>query len=410
MSVAVEKRRIVLGVTGSIAAYKSAEIARYLITRGYSVRVVMTESASRFISPLTFESITGQPVATDFWSEAKPGAIGHIELADWADVLLVAPASADFLAKFAHGFADSVLLAVGLATKAPVVVAPAMNVNMLSHPQTEANIEHLKKRGVEFVEPESGALACGWEGKGRLAHHREIFFHVRRSLTQQDLAGRRLLIATGPTREAIDPVRFISNRSSGKMGMALAVEAFRRGADVTLVHGPLAVQLKVPRAIECVPVLSALEMHSAILDRAFPQGDTSSPYDAVVMAAAVADYRPDKSESQKIKKSSSAGSIDLSPNPDILFDLGQRKGSSRFPALVGFAVETGEVEDLLGEVRRKLSLKNADIMVGNLAQDSFDLDTNRVWILSRGGREQQVSTTYKSRIAVRIVDAIVNLF
>jgi phosphopantothenoylcysteine decarboxylase/phosphopantothenate--cysteine ligase len=410
MSEATEKRRVVLGVTGSIAAYKSAELARYMITRGYEVRVVMTDSAGKFISPLTFESITGQPVTTDFWSETQPGAIGHIALADWADVFVVAPASADFLAKLAHGFADCPLLAVALATKAPVVIAPAMNVNMLSHPQTQANIEHLRQRGVQFVEPDSGALACGWEGKGRLAHHREIFFHVRRALTAHDFAGRRILIATGPTREAIDPVRFISNRSSGKMGMALAVEAFRRGAHVTLVHGPLPIPVKVPRDVECVPVISAQEMHSAVVNRAFPQGGSDSPYDTVIMAAAVADYRPEAAQEHKVKKSAAPTAIHIASNPDILLDLGARKASSRFPTLVGFAVETGEVEDLLAEVRRKLNQKNADLMIGNLAQDSFDLDTNRVWLINRAGREQEISTTYKSRIAVRIFDAIAKLY
>ncbi len=410
MSDAMEKRRVVLGVTGSIAAYKSAELARYMVTRGYEVRVVMTDSARQFISPLTFESITGQPVTSDFWSETQPGAIGHIALADWADVFVVAPASADFLAKLAHGFADSPLLATALATKAQLVVAPAMNVNMLSHAQTQANIEHLRQRGVQFIEPDSGPLACGWEGKGRLAHHREIFFHVRRALTVHDFSARRILIATGPTREAIDPVRFISNRSSGKMGMALAVEAFRRGAHVTLVHGPLPIAIKVPRDVECVPVVSAQEMHGAVLQRAFPAGGPESPYDTIIMAAAVADYRPEAAQEHKVKKAAAPTAINITSNPDILLDLGTRKGASRFPTLVGFAVETGEVEELLGEVRRKLSQKNADLMIGNLAHDSFDLDTNRVWLVSRVGREQEISTTYKSRIAMRIFDAIAKLY
>jgi phosphopantothenoylcysteine decarboxylase/phosphopantothenate--cysteine ligase len=370
----------------------------------------MTEAAAKFITPLTFESITGQPVTTDFWSETQPGAIGHIALADWADVFVVAPASADFLAKLAHGFADCPLLAVALATKAPMVIAPAMNVNMLSHPQTQANIAHLQQRGVQFVEPDSGPLACGWEGKGRLAHHREIFFHVRRALTAHDFAGRRILIATGPTREAIDPVRFISNRSSGKMGMALAVEAFRRGARVTLVHGALTISLKVPREVECVPVVSAQEMHDAIVHRAFPEGRNDSPYDTVIMAAAVADYRPKVAEDRKVKKTAAPTTIQIASNPDILLELGARKGGSRFPTLVGFAVETGEVEDLLAEVRRKLNQKNADLMIGNLAQESFDLDTNRVWLVTRAGREQELSTTYKSRIAVRIFDAVARLY
>jgi phosphopantothenoylcysteine decarboxylase/phosphopantothenate--cysteine ligase len=410
MSELPEKRKIVLGVTGSIAAYKSVEMARYFLTRGYHVRVVMTESATRFITPFTFESITGHPVTTEFWNETTPGAIGHIELADWADVVVVAPASADFIAKLAFGFSDSPLLAVALATKAPIVLAPAMNVNMLEHPQTEANMAALSARGVQFVESETGDLACGWTGNGRLAHHREIFWHTRRALTGHDLAGRRILISTGPTREAIDPVRFISNRSSGKMGVALAAEAFRRGADVTMVHGPIATPVKVPRAVSCHPVVSAQEMYDTVVGMAFPQSDGGTPYDVVIMAAAVADYRPEISKSQKVKKSVASASLAICPNPDILLELGNKKGESRFPLLVGFAVETGEVEDLLAEVRRKRSAKNVDLMVGNLADDSFDLDTNRVWLINRTGKEEEILTTYKSRIAVRIFDSIVRLF
>jgi phosphopantothenoylcysteine decarboxylase/phosphopantothenate--cysteine ligase len=369
----------------------------------------MTDSAAQFITPLTFESITGRPVTRSFWNETQPGSIGHIALADWADVVLVAPASADFLAKLAHGFSDCPLLAIALATKAPIVVAPAMNVNMFTNTQTQANIAHLKGRGVAFIEPDSGPLACGWEGKGRLAHHREIFFHVRRALTARDFEGRRILISTGPTREAIDPVRFISNRSSGKMGVALAVEAFRRGAQVTLVHGPLGIPLKVPREVECVAVVSAQEMHDTVMDRTFPADRTDSPFDTVIMAAAVADYRPEVVHGQKIKKSVALQAIPILANPDILLELGKRRSDERTPHLVGFAVETGEVEDLLREVRRKLSQKNADLMIGNLAQDSFDLNTNRVWLVSRAGTEQELSTAYKSRIAVRIFDAIAKL-
>lgn len=409
MSDVAEKRKIVLGVTGSIAAYKAAEIARYFMSRGYQVRVVMSDSAAQFIAPLTFESITREPVTTEFWNETKPGSIGHIELADWADVVVVAPASADFIAKLAHGFADSPLLAIALATKAPLVVAPAMNVNMLEHPQTEANIQHLKNRGVRFVDSETGELACGWVGKGRLAHHREIFWHTRRALSAQDLTGRKILITTGPTREAIDPVRYISNRSSGKMGVALATEAFRRGAEVTLVHGPLVGGVKVPAVVNRVPVVTAQEMHDSVTNLAFPP-EGGSPFDIVIMAAAVADYRPEVSESKKMKKASAPSSLALVGNPDILSKLGEKKGEHKYPLLVGFAVETGEIEDLLTEVRRKQSVKNVDLMVGNLAHEAFDLDTNRVWLVSRTGKEEEISTTYKSRIAVRILDAAARMF
>jgi phosphopantothenoylcysteine decarboxylase/phosphopantothenate--cysteine ligase len=416
---AAEKRRVVLGITGSIAAYKAAELARYMITRGYSVRVVMSESACRFISPLTFEAITGHPVMTEFWNETQPGAISHIALADWAELLLIAPASADFIAKLTHGHADSPVLAVALATKAPVLVAPTMNVNMYQHPQTQANVAQLKGRGVLLVAPDSGALACGWEGQGRLPHHREIFFHVRRALTHHDFSGRRILITAGPTREAIDPVRYISNRSSGRMGMALAVEGFRRGAHVTLVHGPLGAQMKVPREVERVSVVTAEQMHAAVMGRIFPTaaptGTAATPYDIVIMAAAVADYRAEQERSMKQKKVAAPEPIAVRSNPDILFDLGARRAqllgeSARQPILVGFALETGEVEDLVVEVRRKLEHKRADLMVGNRAEEAFEGDTNRVWLINRSGREQEVATTYKSRIAVRIFDAIAGLF
>jgi phosphopantothenoylcysteine decarboxylase/phosphopantothenate--cysteine ligase len=403
-----EKRKVVLGITGSIAAYKAAELTRYLTTRGYEVRVVMSDSAEKFITPLTFESLTGQPVTRSFWDETQPGAIGHIALADWADVLVIAPASADFLAKLTYGFAESPLLAVALATKAPILCAPAMNVNMFDHPQTQANIQALKNRGVSFVEPDCGPLACGWEGRGRLAHHREIFFHIRRALTGQDFAGRRVVISTGPTREAIDPVRFISNRSSGKMGIALATEAFRRGALVTLIHGPVAGPPKVPRDVQCIPVTSAQEMQNAMVSYTFGENG-HAPADLVIMAAAVADCRPEEVGEQKIKKGDLPPHISLVKNPDILATIGERKGSARSPTLVGFAVETGDVEALLNEVRRKMSQKNADLMVGNLASDSFDQNTNRVWIVNRAGREEEVATTYKTRVAARIFDAIVKL-
>ena len=396
------KTRVVLGVTGSIAAYKAAELARYMMKRGCVVRVVMSESAEQFISPLTFESLTGQPVARSFWNETEPGAIGHIELADWADCVVVAPATADTIAKTAFGFSDSPLLAVLLATKAPVVFAPAMNVNMYEHPQTQANIATLSARGVAFVTPESGDLACGWKGRGRLAKPQEIYHHVIKAMTPQDLAGKRVLISTGPTREAIDPVRFITNRSSGKMGLALAFEASRRGASVTLVEGPLLGSPFIPNAIKRVRVTSAQEMREAVLD----QVESAANPDIVIMAAAVADYRPENASQEKIKKASATLSISLTPNPDILREVGERKRGGQSPFLVGFAVETGDTETLLSEARRKLADKNADLLVGNLAKDSFDKDTNRVVIVSKNGEAREVATAKKSFIARTIFDTI----
>lgn len=394
------RTRVLLGVTGSIAAYKAAEIARYFMKRGCVVRTVMSESAEKFISSLTLESLTGQPVLRSFWEETQPGAIGHIALADWADVVVVAPASADFIAKAAHGFAESPLLAILLATRSPVVIAPAMNVNMLEHPQTQENIDTLRARGVTFVEPESGLLACGWKGRGRLAEASQVFFTAQRALGPKDLIGKRVLISTGPTREAIDPVRFISNRSSGKMGIALAREAYRRGAEVTLVHGPLAMRPCLPSQVSRVPIVSALDLGEAML-----RGSENSP-DIVIMAAAVADYRPAHVAAEKIKKANAGRTLELESNPDILVELGERKGNAPRPFLVGFAVETGTPTELVEEVRRKLSRKNADLMVGNLAQDSFDKDTNRVCLVPRRGDTITMETASKNRVAREIFDVI----
>ena len=402
-----EKRKVVLGITGSIAAYKSAELVRILVTRGYEVRVVMTRSAQEFITPLTFEVLTGKPVITEFWKEPVPGEISHIALADWADLIVIAPATAEFIAKLSIGSAETPLLAICLATKAPMLLAPAMNVNMLEHSQTQANIIALQKRSINFVPTETGDLACGWTGSGRLAEPKEIFAHIRKELTIQDFAGKRVLITTGPTREAIDPVRFIGNRSSGKMGVALAKEAFRRGANVTLVHGP--VEVDVPKPINLIAVTSASEMQQSVMSELYPNNKKQSDYDLVIMAAAVADYRPEAVKSKKIKKSSAPNSIPVVQNPDILALLGGQRAKAKSPHLVGFAVETGEVEDLIAEVRRKMKDKNVDMMIGNLASDAFERQTNRVWIMTKAGKVEEVATTYKARVAARIFDAITKL-
>jgi phosphopantothenoylcysteine decarboxylase/phosphopantothenate--cysteine ligase len=402
-----QKTRIVLGVTGSIACFKSVELARYFMKRGCDVRVVMTESATRFVTPLTFESLTHNPVAVSFWNESQPGQIGHIQLADWADCVVISPATADCIAKMAFGMGESSLLAVVLATKAPVVVAPAMNVNMYEHPQTQENIQTLQSRGVTVVEPESGDLACGWKGKGRLASLREIYLQTRRAIGPKDLLGKRVLISAGPTREAIDPVRYISNRSSGKMGIALANELFRRGAAVTLIHGPLGIPLSVSQEVECVPVTCAAEMSEAIQGRVFDSG-RGYRVDIVIMAAAVADYRPAAIATSKIKKSSADTSIPLECNEDILLSLGTSRGSSGMPILVGFAVETGTPEQVIAEAQRKLARKRVDLVVGNLAEDAFDRGTNRVWIVSRNGAVEHIDTAKKSTIARAIASAIIS--
>ncbi len=398
-----EKRKIILGITGSIAAYKAAELARLYVSWGHEVRCVMTESATEFITPLTMQSVTGQAVTTDFW-ESESVDIGHIEMADWADVVVIAPATADVIAKLAAGFSDTPLLATVLATRAPILIAPAMNVNMFDHPKTKENIEILRKRGISFVDPEEGNLACGWNGAGRLADPMEIFYHTRRLISRGDYKNKKVLIVTGPTREPIDPVRFISNRSSGKMGVALAREAFRRGAEVSMIHGP--VRIKVPGPVKLKEVITAQEMHDAVMEHINTEGQMP---DIVIMSAAVADFRPEKPSEQKIKKSDKLPAISLVKNPDVLSTLGEKRDESRRPVLVGFAVETGEIEDLINEARAKLERKNCDLIVGNFAADSFDLDTNRVWLVDRNGRQEEIATTYKSRVANKILDRILKL-
>jgi len=405
MSSSTEKTKVVLGITGSIAAYKSAELARRLVTRGYEVRVAMSDAAEEFISPLTMSSVTGNPVSNTFWSEEDQGTIGHIALADWADVVVVAPASADFIAKARAGMADNPLLAICLATRAPILMAPAMNINMIDHPATKENMATLAGRGVRFIEAEEGALACGWHGSGRMAAPWEIFQHVLRALSNGDYIGKRVLVSTGPTREAIDPVRYISNLSSGKMGVAIAREAFRRGAEVTMVHGP--VPVKVPRQIRKIPVLTAVEMHQAMLEQSFPSNGDKP--DVIIMTAAVADFRIKNASQSKMKASRDLKSLELQPNPDILLDLGKKRGDTQRPLLVGFAVETGEIEELVMEASNKLKSKNADMIVGNFAEDAFELDTNRVWLIDKYGKQEEVALTFKSRVANKILQSILHL-
>lgn len=399
-----ERRNIVLGVSGSIAAYKGAELARFYVSRGYEVRVAMTESACKFVSPLTFESLTGHRVLTSLWGEGCD-PMDHISWGQWADVIVIAPATANTIAEIAGGVANSALTALVLASKAKVIVAPAMNVNMWHNPLTQSNVEKLKRHGFVFVGPSHGDLACGWTGDGRLASTSEIFYATRRSLTFQDYSGKRVLVTAGPTREPIDPVRFLSNRSSGKMGIALAREAYRRGAEVVLVHGP--VHRQIGAQIECHPVESAQEMADQVTSLLFEQ---SRPFDIVIMVAAVADVRPSSVSTAKIKKGALPESLKLEENVDILATVGARKAAEKLPIkLVGFSVETGELEDLFNETARKLEAKNADLMVGNFAEEAFDLDTNRVWMLDRQGRREEVATSYKSRVAQRILNKILKL-
>ncbi len=374
--------RIALGVTGGVAAYKAAELVRRLQQEKLDVQVVMTRSAQEFITPLTFAALTGQRVITEMFGrdDAAPAnvesAIEHIAVAQRIDLLLVAPATADILGQFAHGIAGDFLGTLYLATKAPVVVAPAMNVNMWEHPATQENLATLRARGVHVVNPDEGYLACGMTGAGRLAATEAIVEEVRGVLgLRRDLEGQTVLVTAGATREDIDPVRFLTNRSSGKMGYALAEAAARRGARVVLVSGPT--DLRVPEGVDWIPVRSTEEMRNAVRERA-------AEASVVIMAAAVSDYRPAAAQSQKMKRGDERLVLELEPTPDILAELGREKGSR---ILVGFAAETDRVEE---NARGKLVRKGADMIVANdVTQEGagFDTDTNIVTLLLRDGRE-----------------------
>ena len=393
---------IALGVSGGIGAYKAVEVARGLQKQGHDVAAIMTRSARRFIGPVTFEAITRREVITDQW---KPGAnadIEHISLASSADLLLIAPATANIVGKFANGIADDFLTSLYLATTAPVLMAPAMNTNMFAHPAVVRNLETLTARGVKFVEPGEGYLACGWIGKGRLAEPAEIVaaaLHLLRPAGA--LNGMRVLITAGPTLEDIDPVRFIGNRSSGKMGYAIAAEASRRGARVTLVSGPT--RLTVPKTEEFLQVRSAAEMHQAVMTRA---GNA----DVVIMSAAVADYTIATPEVQKMAKREGPLTLTLTRTRDILADLGEmasRRVGDR-PVLVGFAAET---HDVVTHAQQKLERKGIDLLVANDVSQAgvgFDVDTNAVTLVTREGLEE-IPLQSKSAVASRILDRVESL-
>ena len=369
---------IALGVTGGIGAYKAVEVVRGLQKRGHDVVAIMTETATKFVGPITFEAITRRPVIT---SQFEPGAnadIEHIALASTIDLLLVAPATANILGKFANGIADDFLSTLFIATRAPVLVAPAMNTQMFSHEAVRANLDTLATRGVRFVEPGEGYLACGWIGKGRLAEPDEIVAAAEAVLRPDGpLRGKRVMVTAGPTFEDVDPVRYLGNRSSGRMGFAIAAEAMRRGADVTLIAGPTSVE--PPAVRELVRVRSAAEMHEAVLGRADQMA-------LVVMAAAVADYAPASRADHKVAKHGDTLTLTLKKNPDILAELGQRRLSAGHgPVLVGFAAET---EDVVAHAAEKRARKHVDVIVANdvsRADSGFEVDSNAVTIVDASG-------------------------
>jgi phosphopantothenoylcysteine decarboxylase/phosphopantothenate--cysteine ligase len=398
--------KIALGVTGGIAAYKAAEIVRLLQERGVRVQVVMTGSAQEFVRPLTFAALSGEKVITGLFSggDAEPNldsAVEHIAVAQSIDGLLVAPATADVIAKFAQGIANDFLSTLYLATKAPVIIAPAMNVNMWEHPATRANLEMLRQRGVHIVEPDSGYLACGMIGAGRLAEPEHIVAATLERLgISQDLAGETVLVTAGPTHEPVDPVRYIGNRSSGKMGYALAEVALRRGAKVILVSGPTA--LTPPSAAETIFVETAQQMRSAVLDR----WERAS---LIIMAAAVGDYHVKNLADEKIKRGGPI-ELQLESNPDILADLGTLRDATgkRTPLLIGFAAET---EHLLDNARAKLTNKRVDAMVLNdvsRADIGFNSDRNEVTIVTASDTIA-VPEASKLDVAQKILDAVVRM-
>jgi phosphopantothenoylcysteine decarboxylase/phosphopantothenate--cysteine ligase len=394
---------VVLGVGGGIAAYKAAELARSLMRQGYTVNPVLTRSACEFITPLTFAALTGRKVITDLFGnrsadEILASSVEHIQVAQENQVLVVAPATADLLAKFAHGLADDFLSTLYLAFAGAVVLAPAMNTNMWNHPATVANMATLLARGHRIVGPDAGELACGTVGPGRLAELDQIVAAVNAAaLNRDDLSGEVVLISAGPTQEPLDPVRYITNRSSGKMGYALAEAAVARGARVILVSGP--VHIPVPPGVEVVDVRSAHEMRDAIVGRM----DEAS---IIIKSAAVADYHVANVSPNKIKKTATRLSLDLDPTPDILAEVGARKGDR---LLIGFAAETN---DMVAEARRKMQTKKADMVVGNfvnVAGTGFESDLNEVTLVMSTGETIPVARATKREIAHSIFDHALRL-
>lgn len=391
---------IALGVTGGIGAYKAVEIARGLQKNGHDVVAIMTRSAEKFVGPLTFEAITRREVITDQWKPGTNADIEHIAIASNIDLLVVAPATANTIGKFANGLADDFLSSLYTATRAPVLVAPAMNSNMFDHPAVAKNLETLLARGVHVVDPGSGYLACGWIGKGRLAEPEDVVAaaeQLLKSKTASTLAGRSILVTAGPTFEDIDPVRFVGNRSSGRMGYAIAAEALRRGAAVTLVTGPT--HLAAPHGATVVKVRSASDMHAAVMDRTDGQ-------DAIVMSAAVADYSPAEPAKKKMKKGDGPVTITFNRTRDILGDLGKLPSRRQgLPVLVGFAAETN---DVVAYAKGKLREKAADLIVANdvsRADAGFDVDTNAVTLVTASSTED-IPLQAKAAVAARILDRI----
>ena len=397
----MQKSRILVAVTGGIAAYKVPELIRELARAGHETRAVMTPEATSFVSPLVLQTLTGQPVHSELLDPDQEGEISHIALADWADLLLVAPATANTLAKLAHGLADDLVSAIALATRAPLLAAPAMNVNMWEHPATRQNVETLGARGVRWVGPESGPLACGWEGLGRMSEPIDIAWAADLTLGSRRLERETVLVTASGTRERIDAVRYLGNRSSGKMGFAVAAEAARRGATVVLLAGPSA--LPTPAGVRRIDVESALEMRDRVLEE-WPSATIA------IKTAAVADFRPAQASDLKIRKEDLPGNagltLDLVRNPDILAEISRDRGNR---IVVGFAAES---HDVIESARRKLVRKGCDLLVANDVSrraSGFDTDTNAVTFVWPGGEIQELPTLSKREVAIQLLDRIEKL-
>jgi len=391
-------KKIILGISGGISAYKAAEVCRRLKKLGAEVQVVMTQAGTRFITSLTMETLSENEVITEMFPQHRMVGTRHINLAQWADLVLVAPATYNLIGKISSGMADDILTTVISSTKAPVFLAPAMNVNMYENPICQQNIEKLKKLGYRFIEPGVGDLACGTVGRGRMAEPEEIQNEVIKILVEKkDLLGKSILVTASRTEEPIDAVRFLSNRSSGKMGYAIAEEAFRRGAKVTLISGPS--NLIPSSGINLVKVRTAQEMYKAV-QKSFGKSD------ALIMASAVSDFTPQKISSGKIKKEDVELDLKLKPTPDILKEMGRKKGKK---ILVGFAMET---EDEIKNAKLKLKEKNLDLVVvnnPNLQGAGFEVDTNIVTLIDKKGKIEKLPLMSKKELAEKIIDRIVKL-
>ena len=392
----LEGNRVIVGVCGGISAYKICELVRLLKKSGFDVQVVMTKNATRFVSPETFRVLSQREVLVDAFDATDPSRVEHVQLPDECDLFVVAPATANTIAKMAAGIADNMLTCMFLANRRPVLLCPAMNHKMYEHPATQRNLEILRGYGVEIMEPDEGALACGTSGRGRLPEPERIYERIVSMLSVKDYAGKRVLVTAGPTREHIDPVRFLSNPSSGKMGYAIARAALRRGAEVVLVTGP--VSIDPPEGVEVVEAVSARQMHAAVMERV-------EETDVFIMAAAVADYRPKVTYDSKIKKEKAALDVlELERNPDIIADVAAKKRDHQI--VVGFAAETERVfENALEKMKRK----GMDMIVANNAVEAFGKEENRVILIRRDGITRYLPQMSKLDVADEILDEIMLL-